>query len=103
MCLRTMCSKIFPAVQVKEMGRKFEGSELLPDLGTGATFAIFQSLGSMPKSSDLLYTKNKYFDTHSAYLNRKAFGIFSGPPDFLGLRLSSKENIPDSVKLISAI
>lgn len=47
MWLATMCSNILQHVLISETGLQLAGSNLSPDLNTGTTLAVSQSLGSI--------------------------------------------------------
>ena len=49
-----MCSNSLQQMQVRDTGRKFEGLYFSPFLKIGATFACFQSSGTILDSIDLL-------------------------------------------------
>ena len=86
----SMCSRTFHRMQVREIGRWLDASDLSPFLYIGVTLALHQSVGSLPVSKD----RSKITLIMGASSTRSSFQIsgliLSGPVALPGFRSESE-------------
>ena len=93
-----MRSCSFPIPLNKEMGRKFDGSELSPIFGKGIMFDRFHNSENLPSRKDLLNRMLYGTEISLAAGFNILLLIPSGPQALFGFKISISDYISDAVQ-----
>lgn len=98
-----ICSKSLHGTDVSEMGRKLSGSWVAPDLCTGTTLFINQSLGSSAVRSDCVNIRSRMIAEYSAVFFKNFVVMPSQPQADEIFSLSMMDRIPSELTTMISI